>query len=326
MLVVRLSSIDFKPLIELYNRYAKNSLYFRFLELPHFDNHYFRKFTIGIQIILVVILFILFPKRVIFGSFLCKYLSYLDFILPFGKTVFIFNEVNERFLKIDKIQSRVYRRSLLVVSNKERAMFLQGRWGLDSEPILMPNYPSTLGKDVIKSNDLFGERQGLIYTGQVTSTRFDTQSLTLIENHLSTFSGNVEFYGYDTEDIAKRTHFISYGGTASPSELMLELPKKKFGLLSYVPSDANNDLCAPIKVFEYLEMGLIPVSTHKNKSFINLNEKYPHLIFFLEDFEPNQRVLARHHSSKKQYLSEINRQNEEFCKNALKYLNGYVEN
>ena len=95
-------------------------------------------------------------------------------------------------------------------------------------------------------------------------------------------------------------------------DIIYRLYTYKYGLLSYQPSDINNDLCAPIKIYEYLEAGLIPVSVFRNRAFTELNKKYPNLIFFLDDIYSSDTCTELHRRSADFYLQDVDLMNEKF--------------
>jgi hypothetical protein len=58
-----------------------------------------------------------------------------------------------------------------------------------------------------------------------------------------------------------------------------------FGLLSYPLSDLNNNYCAPIKIYEYINNNCVCVLVNRNVGLQFYMENYPSLFVLLDDLK-----------------------------------------
>ena len=59
---------------------------------------------------------------------------------------------------------------------------------------------------------------------------------------------------------------VNFKGELTQTLLIKKLEQYKYGIISYIPINDNNDLCAPVKLFDYLISGCIIISVYKNKA------------------------------------------------------------
>ena len=100
----------------------------------------------------------------------------------------------------------------------------------------------------------------------------------------------------------------------NPSRLIPFLQKYKFGLLFYPITSVNNNLCTPLKIFDYISSDLVIISFYKNKGLKLFKKNYPNLIYFYEnnlnfnEIKKNKKYIIQ----KKKYFDQINQKTKLF--------------
>lgn len=246
--------------------------------------------------------FLFQSRSVVFGSRLCVIFAYVNSFFRAGKVVYILNEVDDKFLSIGDRVKAEFRRQFLVVSNIERAEILREALGEDVSISICHNVPVDLSK--FEHEHPIERLAQLIYVGQVTLKRFPLGTFEKLRDFCLAQNLSVRFFGVDSLGLLQSHDIIDYGGIISHHDVYRQLTVSQYGLLSYGMLDNNNRFCAPIKIFEYLAIGVIPVSVFDNPSLKRLNETYPNLIIFLNDFESLRFDAEEHALSAKRYVSD----------------------
>lgn len=78
-------------------------------------------------------------------------------------------------------------------------------------------------------------------------------------------------------------NIFEYKGRLSHNDLLDRLWNSKYGVHLYCQGDINNDLCAPLKIFEYLAEGCIVLSVIGSKGLVSISKQYPGLVVFLDN-------------------------------------------
>jgi glycosyltransferase involved in cell wall biosynthesis len=126
-------------------------------------------------------------------------------------------------------------------------------------------------------------------------------------NQFSLFYGGSFWYGRKQDDFpqlgcllaAAQINFVLSGGRNEYLDLLLKEPGPQYignipaeqycsfiehisiGLAWYVPTTINDELCAPLKIFDYLANGK-PVLAARLPYLVELSERYPGIITFFE--------------------------------------------
>lgn len=309
MFVTKLALSEFKVLNELKEYYGKDWKEFKFKSFAGGWNTSTRKIIFAFQLFLWCLHYYRYRDRIIFGSRLCKIALNLSILFPRGRTIYIFNEINDKFLDLSPRQKRQLSKGILVVSSPERALYVSDKLKLSKQPNVMFNYPE-VRKTV--NNNMSLKRRGLIYIGQLKGARFSDEVYDKLCTYSVSTSEPVDFICHDVLEKRHIHNHITVLPKLPQSEMIEVLLPYKYGLLSYEPSNVNNDLCAPIKIYEYLEAGLIPVSVFKNQAFTELNKKYPNLVLFLNEIHTFEQVRKIHQRSVVSYLQDVEVANNKF--------------
>jgi hypothetical protein len=178
---------------------------------------------------------------------------------------------------LGRLDTLIMRRARpLYVSSRERAAYVAERYGRTAGVI--PNLPSLEGRPLARGA---GHRDGVVYSGLVSARRLPPAAL----ERLGELGVRVDLYGYEVGSLAPRDGAnVRFRGTLTPETVRTRYSDYEFGLLAYPMSDPNNDLCAPIKLFEYLHHGCVCVLLNENRGLVALMEDYPAL------FRPVDRI------------------------------------
>lgn len=217
----------------------------------------------------------------IFGTNACRVLFLFSFLN--NRTFYVYNELPcfnkksplyywDRF--IFRNAGRIY------VSSQARSDYVKKVYKLQRDIGILEN---------ITVFDLFANTEvprdkNYIFSGAVTHNRFSTNEIRKIESLVSQEPNSIDLYGVLAQDVDQDLYKIMrYQGSVSHAEMLKILPQYKYGILSYGTADKNNDLCAPIKIFEYLAAGCQIISVNRNKGICEIAEKYPSLVHFIDD-------------------------------------------
>jgi len=196
------------------------------------------------------------------------------------KSFFVFTEIpiyeKSSFLKIyDKLifflDKNVY------VSSFERSLYFKDLFNLEINPPVVPNVTAAADNII----DIRAKSCGMIYVGSISRTRFD--KLTLCK--LARIDISLKFLGKVSPDL-HGCRFIEerHLGFLEYEEMLSSLEHYRYGLLAYPTNDVNNDLCAPLKICDYLASGLVVVSVNRNRGLCEFFSKYPKLFVCLDEF------------------------------------------
>lgn len=259
-----------------------------YFHLPTWANTRFLKLLLYILYSIRVGSIFIYYKRnqkvVLFGTKLIPFYVVLKFI---GVNCdYIMNELpNGRRENL----YRIFLKDLRVgVSNQSRIDYLN-RSGWKCDFFLVPNMTKVHGR---VDKETKNRRNGAVYIGTITSKRIGDKLKNFITMYPTDFYGRV--YG--------DAHGLNVMDFISQDKLYKVLSNYQYGILSYNTDEPNYDLCAPLKLFDYLNADLIPVSVNRNTSFVDLNEKYPHLIAFADSMEILD--FDEHERSKINYLRD----------------------
>lgn len=252
------------------NRFLKNIVYIFYslrisIEIIHFYNK---------------------GKVVLFGSKLILYFMILD---SFGvECDYIMNELPSG--RRERIYKVLLKKRRVGVSNQSRVDYLK-RTGWQSEFYLVPNL-TYLKRSFVREVAETNAREGAVYIGTITLKRVGDELHKFIGKYSTDIYGKV--YGS-----VSGLNIKSY---VAQDQLFELLCRYRYGILSYYTDEPNYDLCAPLKLYDYLLSGVIPVSINRNTSFYDLNIQYPNLIAFADSL--SNFNFDEHEESRKLFLED----------------------
>jgi len=236
---------------------------------------------------------------VIFGTNACRMLFWFSAISK--KTIFVYNEIphqdqNWQLELIDKIICRNSKN--LYVSSEERAHHMYARFELTKIPKVLLNSPIVNWLNIEETS----KKTAFVYAGGITKKRFTIEAI----SKLIKIGIPVHVFGMVQGDLLKdlQEPFI-YCGHLSQDKMLRELQNYKYGLISYYRNEINYELCAPIKIYEYVAAGCIIVSVEKNKGLEKYFMQFPNLFFTLEKFNQDGHANATQLSQERNKFLEI---------------------
>ena len=160
-------------------------------------------------------------------------------------------------------------------------------------------------------------KSGFVYSGLVNKARFHEMNEKL-KNILEPTHFRVDVYGWKEREFSLNEEYFNYKGYFDQKEISNLLVNYKYAILQYPKSDYNNDYCAPLKIYEYLACGCIILSVNKNYGLMELEDKYPGIIYFLDDIylQDSERGLENLIFSKlsaEKCIKEAHYSNIDFC-------------
>ncbi|MGI2039034.1 hypothetical protein ACRN9Z_13310 [Shewanella frigidimarina] len=232
-------------------------------------------------------------RTIVFGTNACRILYIPAFCN--SKVILIINEIPSKFNIIDRIflkhlSSRVY------LSSVERLNHFEDLFGTKFGGVV-PNIPIMTDVDLNQTK----YENKIIYAGLINSKRLPAEVFNTIDNcgYILDLIGPVINY--------KLTNFkCDYLGVLT-QDMSQELQSKyRFALLSYMTDDINNDLCAPIKVYEYVNNYCVCICVNDNKGLVNYISMYPNLFVRLNDLNEYTFVLDDYIFERNEFFREEN--------------------
>ncbi|HPD37741.1 MAG TPA: glycosyltransferase [Mesotoga infera] len=210
-------------------------------------------------------------------------------LLKRGNRIFtVLLELPTKYLRLSLARSIIYGKEEMrairlsdkvIVPNKERKELIM-RLFPNKQIGVIHNYPQIDQLTVQRENDdePTAENPYFCHTGLVKSYRLPKSFLEAFEEYYSKHKIKLvvagKIYGRikkHIEDGAKQD-FLDYLGSVD-RRTSINIQRKAFGGLAiYLPKDVNNYLCAPQKIYEYLNNG-VPVFCSSNPPLIDLIEK-----------------------------------------------------
>lgn len=216
---------------------------------------------------------------VVFGTNACRMIFGFSFL--FNKLFLVYNEIpkENQSVWLEKLDQYICKNTRwLYVSSNERAEHLFKRFSLRSMPMVLYNTTINKWDDTIYTDRL----DALIYVGGITGKRFTQDA----RDNLANLGLPVHVYGPKQDPkVNYLQEPFKYCGILSSEELIWEMRKFRYGLVSYYCNEINYELCAPIKIYEYIAAGCLVISVNKNKGLEKYFNDYPNLFVYLDCFE-----------------------------------------
>lgn len=220
---------------------------------------------------------------VLFGTNLCRLLYPIFF---FRKDIFfIYNEYpslpGNHFLLFlyDWLIMRTVKH--IYVSSIERKKLCEYIFGIHDKIGIVNNL--SYGKYVVNPEELFlGKEDKMIFAGIISSGRFNSAAIKLLnESPIPLlFIGKKE--EQNILNLLDAKH--EYLGKLSQDEAIAMQRKCRYALLSYDQNTLNNDYCAPVKIYEYVDSCCVVVSLLKNQGLMTLFTEYSQLFCWYDNF------------------------------------------
>ena len=155
--------------------------------------------------------------------------------------------------------------------------------------------------------------EGVVYCGIINKHRFNEEAISKIKSSKYSFHLLGPLDNLNLSDCDN----ITYHGCKSHDEAVSFQSLFRFSLLSYPVDDLNNNYCAPIKIYEYINSGCVCVSVNSNKGLEGLLSKYPAIFTLLDYIDEYEFCEEDYNSQREKFMSEelgvLNRQLEKFA-------------
>lgn len=215
-----------------------------------------------------------------FGTNVCRSVFLFSWI--FRQTHFIFNELPEHKSRspLYWLDRAIFRRARFVyVSSIPRAQFVKRLYGLTRDIGVVENIAFRTIPEYTE-----GKNGGVVFAGSITPKRFSVQDIQKFQALRDALDSKIVVYGLVARELSpKFASLLDYRGVLSHADLMQNLHNYRYALLAYYQDEPNYNLCAPLKLYEYVAAGCRVISINRNVGLLKLAERYPSLIFFIDD-------------------------------------------
>tara|TARA_B110000008_G_scaffold209579_1_gene208386 strand:- start:100 stop:1080 length:981 start_codon:yes stop_codon:yes gene_type:complete len=247
---------------------------------------------------------------IFFGHHLCR----IFFIFAYftKKSFFIFNELPS--LKrgpISYFDKLIFKNAEhTFVSNKTRLNLLKVNSFDVSKCKILENItfanPCEMKERVFKNNAIF--------IGTISNKRFGNHASEAIESVINNASSVDILPSFVDRKFKENFVGVTWLERVPHSEVNNLLKDYEFGILSYENDSQNNFHAAPLKIYEYVNMGLRVISLLSNEGIDGIKKKYPELFV---DIELNScssgYTLDAYKRARKAFLTEAIETNKNFA-------------
>ncbi|CAH6918434.1 Glycos_transf_1 domain-containing protein [Vibrio chagasii] len=247
--------------------------------------------------VIIKILNILFFNFFVFSLMLRKpgvlitarYIPLLSFLPKKYKIIFycteLFEVENRKGILFNCFVDNI---DVIISAQRDRLEFLK-RIFVKSRFYLVENCPFLSGEmDMEKKKD-----KSILYQGRVGKEANAELLLDLIsessDDYVFHIAGPIDKEYEDRFRQVIDNKKVKYYGYLRSKELRELRRKVSFGLITWKDTSINTKYCAPNKLYEYLQSGLVVVA-YKNHSMINLNSEYK-FGYVSVDESDNQNIL-----------------------------------
>lgn len=202
-----------------------------------------------------------------------KYLPFLSFLSKKYKIVFYCTELFEVENRKGILFNLFSRNIDVIISAQEDRLNYLKRIFINSRFYLVENCPFL--KDEI--NTVKTNNKSVLYQGRIGKESNAELILGLIsespDDYVFHLAGPIDKEYEDRFRTVIDNKKVKYYGYLRSEELRALRDKISFGLITWKDTSINTKYCAPNKLYEYLQSGLVVVA-YKNHSMVNLNSKY----------------------------------------------------
>ena len=241
------------------------------------DRSYIKNLFHHIPLIIKIYFQILFAGDVkIFGTNAIRIFAPLILIKKNVKVVF--NEIPRNKFPINILDKLIMKNLKTYVSSEARRKYFLQTYKCDAG--ILQNVPFLSYPEVsIRKGNKKAVYMGLLHKQRFPD--FEQKSLLkwLIENDYT-----LDVYGNKIGDFEILLHDrVNFFKSVSHKDVAGILQSYTVGIVSYYRENINNELCAPLKTFDYISAGLKVLSVNKNVGMSELSEQYPALFNLLGD-------------------------------------------
>lgn len=166
------------------------------------------------------------------------------------------------------------------VSTTERAEYVRESYGLDRTIGVVQN----IAFEMCPENPAGVRENTVVFAGSITPKRFSPDDLTKFARLVEALHKPITVYGFVARELSPRFEcLLDHKGTLPHADLLRRLTHYRFALLAYYQGEPNYELCAPLKLYEYVAAGCTVVSINRNQGLLRVAERYPNLLLFVDD-------------------------------------------
>ena len=184
----------------------------------------------------------------------------------------VFNELPNNKFPVNVLDRLIMAKLQIFVSSEARRKYFLETYKCDAgilqnAPFL--NYPKlSIGENNKKA----------VYIGLLQGQRFPEFEQKSLLQWLDEHNYTLDVFGKKIGDFEFLLHErVKYFDEVSHKNIPGILQRYSVGIVSYSTEDINNELCAPLKTFDYIRAGLKVFSVNRNVGMCELSEQYPAL-------------------------------------------------
>lgn len=253
----------------------------------------------------------------VFGTNACR--AMFPFSWLFRRTLFVYNELPEhrQGSPLRWLDQLVFKHMPFVyVSTEPRASFVRQLYRLERQVKVVENIAfEALPKPVEEPR-----RDQAVFAGSITPKRFSPKDIDKFLSLQRFLGSRIVIYGTVARELsAEFAAVLEHRGNVSHDELMSRLPTFKYALLAYYQGEPNYELCAPLKLYEYVAAGCTAISINRNQGLLAVAGRYPNLLTFADDIASGKwtRDEPAFLAERDAFLGEARRTNEQLVKDLV---------
>ena len=277
-LVIYWSGIDI-AFVEIERKKGTKIVYIKHHQNWSVDRGYIKNFFHHIPSIIKIYFQILFADDVkIFGTNAIRIFAPLILIKKNVKVVF--NEVPRNKFPINVLDKLIMTNLKTYVSSESRRKYFLQTYKCDAgilENVPFLSYPEA---GIMRSRS----NNKAVYMGLLHKQRFPNSEQKSLIKWLDVNDYTLDVYGKKIGDFEFLSHDrVKFFESVPHKDVAGILAAYNIGIVCYFRENLNNELCAPLKIFDYISAGLKVLSVNKNVGMCELSEQYPALFNVLGD-------------------------------------------
>lgn len=320
IILVSWSHVDLAFVEVLKNEYAFNVKIIRYSHHPSWNSDsrsYIKNLFNLICFSFKTLFYIRGRVSIFFGHQLCRIFFIFTFIAK--KSFFVYNELPMIRNNIVSYFDRFIFKNVanIYVSNYSRLNLLKkNSFNIQNCKILENitfNDPYTIKERLLNNNAIF--------IGTISNKRFGNQAIRALEDVINKASSVDILPSYVDRKFKKKSIDVKWLDTVPHYEVNDLLKKYEFGILSYENDSYNNFHAAPLKLYEYVNMGLRVISLLPNEGIDAVKRKYPELFVDTKlNSYSSDYSLENYKKARQAFLNQAIETNLNFAKSV--YLHG----
>lgn len=241
-------------------------------------------------------------KILAFGNNLCRVLFFKKNVILVYNEMPVLDEDSLLAGLVCKLDKFIFVRNFdrILVSSEERKRYLEEFYGVRLLGFL-PNVPVLMAEAKSGLNNSWSNRyqDKIFYAGAISSNRLSSEVL----NKVISLSKQLVACG-PLNDRNFDVRMINYLGELSQQQAQEMQQKYKYALLAYPVSDANNDYCAPIKMYEYIFNNCVCVVANNNAGLKSFIDQYPNIFVSLTEINVEKVSAVDYEVEKVRFLED----------------------